>query len=289
MSERVTITQLQERKRRGERIVMLTAYDYPTAKRLDEAGVDAVLVGDSLAMVVLGHETTTLVTMEEMLHHAKAARRGATRALLIGDMPFSALDAAPAKVATQAKRFIDDASCDAVKIEWRPGVEDAVQAIVAAGVAVMGHVGLTPQTAAQEGGFGMRGKDAVSAARIVEQAQALQDAGCFAIVLECIPDVVAQAITRRLKIPTIGIGSGPWCDGQVVVTHDLLGLFDRFTPSFVKRYAELGQAIRQAAAAYSADVRSGRFPGSEHTRTMNPEEQARFKQLLPQRTSQPVR
>lgn len=276
MAERVTIAQLQERKRRGERIVMLTASDYPTAKLLDEAGVDVVLVGDSLAMVALGYESTVPVTMEEMLHHAKAARRGVGRALLIGDMPLCALNAGAAHAAADARRFADEAGCDAVKVEWRPDIEDAVRAIGAAGVAVMGHAGLTPQTAAQEGGFGLRGKEAASASRIVEQAQALQDAGCFAVVLECIPDIVAQAITRRLRVPTIGIGSGPHCDGQVVVTHDLLGLFDRFTPSFVKRYAELGQAIRQAVSAYGADVRAGRFPGSEQTKTMSLDERARF-------------
>ncbi|MBI4342817.1 MAG: 3-methyl-2-oxobutanoate hydroxymethyltransferase [Candidatus Omnitrophica bacterium] len=268
----ITIADLQDRKRRGEPITMLTAYDCPMAALLDRAGIDVVLVGDSLGMVVLGYETTTPVTMEEMLHHAKAARRGVARALLVGDMPFLSFRGSVAEAVKNAGRFIQEAGCEAVKVEWKPGIEDAAKAIVDAGIPVMGHVGLTPQTAAAEGGFGMRGMDAESASRIVAQAVSLQDVGCFAMVLECIPDVVAQEITGRLTIPTIGIGSGPHCDGQVVVTYDLLGLFDRFTPKFVKRYANLSEAIREAATAYIRDVKAGAFPGPSHTRTMPPEE-----------------
>ena len=259
---------------------MLTAYDYPVAKLVDESGVDVVLVGDSLGMVVLGYETTAPVTMEEMLHHAKAVRRGVSRAFLIGDMPFLSFRSSVADSVKNAGRFVQEAGCDAVKVEWKAGIEDVAKAIVDAGIPVMGHVGLTPQTAASEGGFGTRGKDAESAARIIGQAIALQEVGCFTMVLECVPDLVAQEITNRLKIPTIGIGSGPWCDGQVVVTYDLIGLFERFRPKFVKRYADVAGAIRQAAAAYVRDVSAGVFPGVEQTVRMDPEEFARLRQEL---------
>jgi len=274
---KMTIPELLQRKAQGGRLTMLTAYDYPVAKLVDEAGVDIVLVGDSLGMVVLGYETTTPVTMEEMLHHAKAARRGVSRALLVGDMPFLSFRATQAEAVRNAGRFIQEAGCDAVKVEWKPGIEDTAKAIIDAGIPVMGHVGLTPQTAAGEGGFGMRGKDAESAARIIAQAVALQEVGCFAMVLECIPDVVAQEITQRLSIPTIGIGSGSFCDGQVLVTYDLLGLFERFTPKFVKRYADLSTTIRQAVEAYVRDVKAGSFPGREHTRSMPPGEYEKLK------------
>ena len=200
-----------------------------------------------------------------------------SRALLIGDMPFCSFRTSIAEAVRNAARFVQEAGCDGVKVEWKPGIEDTAKAIIDAGIPVMGHVGLTPQTAASEGGFGLRGKDAESAARIVGQAIALQEVGCFAMVLECIPDLLAQEITQRLAIPTIGIGAGPHCDGQVLVTYDLLGLFDRFTPSFVKRYADLSSVIRQAAEAYVRDVRAGLFPGKEHTRTMPPEEFAKLK------------
>ncbi len=280
MMAKVTIAELQQRRGRGQRIAMLTAYDYPMAKLLDDAGVDIVLVGDSLGMVVLGYETTTPVTMEEMLHHAKAARRGVTRALLIGDMPFLAIRGSVSEAVKHAARFVQEAGCDAVKVEWKPGIEDMVKAIRDAGIPVMGHVGLTPQTAASEGGFGIRGKDAEAAARIIGQATALQEVGCFSLVLECIPDLVAKEITERLAIPTIGIGSGPQCDGQVLVTYDLLGLFERFRPQFVKRYADLATTVREAAAAYIDEVRTGAFPGKEQTTAMSPEEFAKLKQAF---------
>ena len=277
---RVTITELQQRKRRGPKLAMLTAYDHPIAKLVDAAGVDLVLVGDSLGMVVLGYDTTAPVTMDEMIHHTKAARRGVVRALLIGDMPLAALQAPPEEAVVHAKRFTEEAGCNGVKVEWRPGIEETVRGIVRAGIPVMGHVGLTPQTAAGEGGFGMRGTTAESAARILEQARSLEDAGCWSIVLECVPDALAAEISRRLAIPTIGIGSGPHCDGQVVVTYDLIGLFDRFTPKFIKRYANVGIAIREATAAYVSDVRSGIFPGPAQTVTMAAEELAKFKAKL---------
>lgn len=272
----VSIADLLRRKQQGGKITMLTAYDYPLAKLVDEAGADVVLVGDSLGMVVLGYETTAPVTMEEMIHHAKAARRGVANALLIGDMPLLSCRGSVDDAVRNAGRFIQEAGCDGVKVEWKTGIEDAANAIIDAGIPVMGHVGLTPQTAPGEGGFGMRGKDAEAAARIVTQALALEAVGCFAIVVECVPDLVAQEITRRLRLPTIGIGSGPWCDGQVLVTYDLIGLFERFTPRFVKRYAETASIIRRAAAAYVQDVKAGVFPGPEHTTSMAPAEAERF-------------
>jgi 3-methyl-2-oxobutanoate hydroxymethyltransferase len=278
--ERVTVEAIRGRKGGGEKLTMLTAYDHPTAKIIDAAGADMILVGDSLGMVVLGYETTEPVTMEEMLHHAKAVRRGVARAMVIGDMPLVSLQAGPDGALRDARRFTEEARCEAVKVEWRAGVEQIVKGIVADKIPVMGHVGLTPQTASREGGFGMRGKDAESAVKILDQASALEAAGCFAMVLECIPDVVARDISRRLRIPTIGIGSGPWCDGQVMVTNDLVGLFDRFTPRFVKRYADLNPQIKAAVSAYLHDVRAGTFPGEAQTVTMVPEEAAKFERLL---------
>ena len=280
MNERVTIPHLGQMKERGERIAMLTAYDYPTGRLLDEAGVDVVLVGDSLGMVVLGYDSTTRVTMEEMLHHAKAARRGVRRALLVGDMPFLSFHGSLGDTVRNAGRFIQEAGCDAVKVEWRVGIEDAVKAIRDAGIPVVGHVGLTPQTAQAEGGLKVRGKDAESAERILAQAVSLQEVGCFAVVLECIPSVLAAEITQRLRVPTIGIGAGADCDGQVLVLHDVLGLFEKFTPKFVKQYAHLAPAIRQAAAAYVDDVRAGRFPEAAHGFAMDPEQWAQARRDL---------
>lgn len=276
----VTIQDMLVMKRQGEKIAMLTAYDYPMGRLLDEAGIDVILVGDSLGMVVLGYESTTPVTMEEMIHHAKAVRRGVKRALLVGDMPFMSFRGSLTETVKNAGRFIQEAGCDAVKIEWKPGIEDAVRAILDAGIPVMGHAGLTPQTAQAEGGFKVRGRDADSATRVIAQAVSLEEVGCFALVLECIPGVVAAEITRRLSIPTIGIGAGPQCDGQVLVTHDLLGLFERFTPKFVKRYTDLGSAIRQAVSAYAAEVQSGAFPGAEHVFSMTSEEYERLRAEL---------
>ncbi len=280
MMPKVTIPELLERKGRGEKLTMLTAYDASFARLVDEAGVEMVLVGDSLGMVILGYPSTAPVTMEEMLHHAKAVRRGVSRALLIGDMPFLSFRASIEEAVKNAGRFVQEAGCEAVKVEWKRGIEDVVDAIVHAGIPVMGHVGLTPQTAASEGGFGMRGKDADSAAQIIAQAIALQEVGCFALVLECVPDLLAKEVTERLAIPTIGIGSGPSCSGQVLVSYDLLGLFEPFTPRFVKRYAELGTTVREAVAAYVQDVKRGVFPGKEQTVSMAPEEFARLKQVL---------
>jgi len=277
---KITVQELLQRKREHRKITMLTAYDYPIAAILDRAGVDIVLVGDSLGMVVLGYESTAPVTMEEMLHHAKAVRRGVKRAMLVGDMPFMSFHVSLKETVQNAGRFIQEAGCDAVKVEWKPGIEDVVKAIVDAGIPVMGHVGLTPQTAQADGGLKVRGTDAESAVRILTQATALQEVGCFSLVLECIPDVLAKEITDRLTIPTIGIGAGPHCDGQVLVTYDLIGLFERFKPRFAKRYADMAGVVRQAAVAYIEDVRMGVFPGNEQTFTMPVAEYAKLKSEL---------
>lgn len=261
----ITIQDIQRAKQQGRKIAMLTGYDYPMAVLLDRAGVDIVLVGDSLGMVVLGHEDTTKVTMADMIHHGRAVRRGVERALMVVDMPYGSFHKSDQNTVANAKRLVEETGCEAVKLEWIEHGEQPAQAIVKAGVPVMGHVGLTPQTAGQTGGFGVRGKDAESAKQILEAAQQLEDAGCFAVVLECIPGRLAQRITEQLTIPTIGIGAGVHCDGQVLVTHDMLGLFDRFTPKFVKRYTEGGRDIVSAVAAYIREVRAGEFPTEAQT------------------------
>jgi 3-methyl-2-oxobutanoate hydroxymethyltransferase len=252
-------------KQRGERIAMLTAYDYPTAKLLDEAGIDSLLVGDSLGMVVLGYPTTLPVTMEDMLHHCKAVARGASRALLVGDLPFMAYQASREEAVRNAGRLLKEGQMEAVKLEGGREVAEAVHAIVAAGIPVMGHLGLTPQAVHRMGGYRIQGRDAAAAERMREDATILEKAGAFALVLEGVPAELGREITAAVSIPTIGIGAGPHCDGQVLVTHDLLGLFEDLRPSFVKRYAELAPLLRQAFARYRDEVRGGTFPGPEHS------------------------
>lgn len=259
------ISQILSQKKHGKKITMLTAYDFPLAAVIDQAGIDVILVGDSLANVVLGLDSTKAVGMTEMLHHAKAVRRAVANALVVGDMPFSAYQSDPQLAVKNARRFISQAGCDAVKIEWFEHALRVVKQLARVGIPVMGHVGLTPQTADKLGGFKVQGRDAKGAQKIIAQAKALEKAGCFAVVLECIPDPVAQKITRALKIPTIGIGAGVHCDGQVLVTHDLLGMFGRFHPKFAKQYADLTAIIQKAVGQYKRDVLSGRFPGKEHT------------------------
>lgn len=273
---KVTVTTLRQKHERREPITMVTAYDFPTARIADEAGLDAILVGDSLAMVVLGQPDTLSVTMDEMLHHARAVRRGASRALLIGDMPFMSYQADEAEALRNAGRFLKEAGMEAVKLEGGRSVAPAVRRIVRAGIPVQGHVGLTPQSVNALGGWKVQGRTAAAARSLLEDALALEDAGCFSVVLESVPDRVAAHITERLTIPTVGIGAGPGTSGQVLVLHDLLGLFDRFTPRFVKRYAELGEAARQALAAFRADVQSGAFPGAEHSYSIDDEEWRAF-------------
>jgi 3-methyl-2-oxobutanoate hydroxymethyltransferase len=261
---KTTVLTFAEKHRRGEPITMLTAYDYPMARIVDEAGVDAILVGDSLAMVVLGHPNTLTVTMDEMLHHARAVSRGAQRALLIGDMPFMSYQADPAEAVRNAGRFVQ-AGMDAVKLEGGKSYVDTVQAIVRAGIPVQGHVGLTPQSLNALGGWRVQGRTAETARRLVDDALALEEAGCFSIVLEGLPHKLGTYITQRLGIPTIGIGAGAGTSGQVLVIHDVLGMYDKLSPKFAKRYAELGQAAAQAVAAYKRDVEAGTFPDRSHT------------------------
>jgi 3-methyl-2-oxobutanoate hydroxymethyltransferase len=270
--KKVTTLTFRQKKERGEPITMLTAYDYPTAMAVDKAGIDSILVGDSLAMVVLGYENTLPVTMEEMLHHARAVARGAKSSLLIGDMPFMSYQVSVEDAVRNAGRFLQQGGMDAVKLEGGRERADAVRAIVGAGIPVMGHLGLTPQSVHQLGGFRAQGKNAVAAKRLLEDAQILEEAGAFSLVLESVPARLAEFISKKISIPTIGIGAGLGCDGQVLVTHDLLGLFDRFTPKFVKKYANFHAEMQKAFADYIEDVETRRFPASEHTVEMAVEE-----------------
>jgi 3-methyl-2-oxobutanoate hydroxymethyltransferase len=270
--KKTTVQTLRLKKVNGEVISMLTAYDYPTALSIDQAGVDSILVGDSLGMVVLGYPNTLPVTMEDMLHHCKAVSRGAQFALLVGDMPFMSYQVSVEQAVRNAGRFLQEAGMDAVKLEGGRERADAVRAIVGAGIPVMGHLGLTPQSVHQLGGFRPQGREAGAAGKLVEDALILQEAGCFAVVLESLPARLAKLISERLEIPTIGIGAGAGCDGQVLVTHDLLGLFDRFTPRFVKKYADLHGTMAEAFAAYKNDVESRAFPAEEHTVEMPEQE-----------------
>ena len=263
-----TVADIIEMKRAGEKITMLTAYDAGFARMLEKAGIDMLLVGDSLGMVVLGYESTVPVTMDEMIHHAKAVRRGAGQSIVVGDMPFMSYQVSIPDAIYNAGRFMKEAGCDAVKLEGGFEVCETVKALVRAGIPVMGHIGLTPQTAGQLGGYKVQGRDLESARRQLRMARALEDAGVFAIVMECVPAALGRAITAELSIPTIGIGAGDGCDGQVLVTHDLLGMFEKFIPSFVKNYAGLADQIKEAVGDYKQEVKKGRFPGEEHSFTM---------------------
>jgi 3-methyl-2-oxobutanoate hydroxymethyltransferase len=271
MSEKITIKEILSLKNK-RKITMLTAYDYPLASLIDRAGIDMILVGDSVANVVLGLDSTTKVGMSEMLHHAKAVTRAVKHALVIGDMPYDSYQVNPQDSVKNAKRFIDEAKCDTVKLEWFEKCLEVTKEIIKAGIPVMGHIGLTPQTAEKQGGFKVQGKDAEAAKRLIEQAAALEDLGCFSIVLECVPDKIAELITKKLKIPTIGIGAGIHCDGQVLVTHDLLGLFERFTPKFVKKYVNLSPLILKAIEEYKNEVIQSKFPTAEHSFRIKEEE-----------------
>jgi 3-methyl-2-oxobutanoate hydroxymethyltransferase len=263
-------TVLELKRKKGERLAMLTAYDYPSAKLVAEAGVDLILVGDSLGMVVLGYDSTLPVTVDDMAHHTRATRRGAPDAFVIADMPFLSYGTPEQALATAA-RLMKDAGADSVKLEGGVEVVPIVEALVRAGVPVLGHVGLTPQTASALGGYKLQGKDEETARRVVEGAEALDAAGCWGVVLELVPAELARIVTQRIAIPTIGIGAGAHCDGQVLVFHDVVGLFSGFTPTFVKRYTEAGNAIREACARYAEEVRSGAFPGEKQSFGMKDE------------------
>ena len=277
---KLLLTELAEMKRRSDRIVMVTAYDYPSGRLADAAGVDIVLVGDSAAMTVLGHDTTVPATMEEMVMLTRAASRGARRPLVVADMPFGSFQVSDEDALRNAVRFVKEAGADAVKVEGAGPTVSRVVALVGAGIPVMGHLGLTPQSATMLGGFRAQGRSADKARQLLEDARTLERAGCFSIVLEAVPAPVAARITEALTVPTIGIGSGRDCDGQVLVLHDLLGLYQGRSPRFVKRYAELGEAIKDALERYTADVRSGAFPGEEHTYSIPDDELAAFEKSL---------
>ena len=270
--KKVTIADLMAKKESGRKITMLTAYDYPTAQMVDQAEIDTILVGDSLGMVVLGYTSTVPVSMEEMIHHTKAVTRGTTYAFVIGDMPFMSYQTGVERAIENAGRFMKEGESDAVKLEGGTEVAPVVRAIVTAGIPVCAHIGLTPQTATKLSGFKVQGKDADSAQNLIKSAKDLEEAGAFMVVMECIPDILASRITKELSIPTIGIGAGKDCDGQVLVYHDTVGLFERFTPKFVKQYIKLGPMIIDALKEYKKEVEEGVFPGEEHTFKMSKEE-----------------
>ena len=281
----VTLPRIAEMKEAGDRIVMVTAYDFPSAQMVDEAGVDIVLVGDTAAMVVLGHDATTPVGMEEMLMMAAAVRRGLERPLLIGDMPFGSYEKSNEQAIENAQRFVKEAGCDAVKLERGGPSVDRARAIVRSGIPVMGHVGLTPQTATALGGFKAQGRTAEAAAKLSEEALALEAVGCFAIVFEAIPSAVTEALVPKLQVPVIGIGAGPGTDGQVLVLHDLLGVYGGHQPRFVKRYANIREESLKGLRAYTEDVRAGRFPDEDqHTYTIPQDELEEFARYLEEET-----
>jgi 3-methyl-2-oxobutanoate hydroxymethyltransferase len=280
---KLSLTELAARKGQGEKLVMVTAYDHPSARLADAAGVDLILVGDSAADNVLGYPSTVPVTVDELLVLVRAVTRGTERALVIGDMPFGSFQVSDETAVANAVRFVKEAGADAVKVEGAGPTLSRVQALVGAGIPVMGHLGLTPQSATMLGGFKAQGRTAAKARRLLADARALEAAGCFAVVLEAVPAAVARRITESLTIPTIGIGAGPGCDGQVLVWHDLLGLSDRTPARFVKRYADIGTEITRALEQYASEVRAGVFPAGEHTYSIPEDELDLFTQATEER------
>lgn len=267
-----TLNDFIQMKKNGEKIVMLTAYDYPSGRLAEEAGIDVVLVGDSLGMVVLGYDSTVPVTMADMIHHTRAARRGAKNTFMLTDMPYLTYQISTAQAMENAARLVQEGGCEGIKIEGGEEIAPQVRALVNAGIPVCGHIGLTPQSATSLSGYKVQGRTAEAARKLLHDALALEAAGAFMIVLECIPAQVAELISKRLSIPTIGIGGGAACDGQVLVFHDTLGLFERFVPKFVKQFETLGAKARDALGAYAAEVRSGAFPDEAHSFSMNEEQ-----------------
>jgi 3-methyl-2-oxobutanoate hydroxymethyltransferase len=272
VNKKMTIQAFRQKKENGEPITMLTGYDYPTALALDRAGIDGILVGDSLGMVVLGYENTLPITMDEMLHHCRAVARGARSALLIGDMPFMSYQVSVEEAVRNAGRFLQQGGMNVVKLEGGRERLDTIRGIIGAGIPVMGHLGLTPQSIHALGGYHPQGRTTAVAKHILEDAILLEEAGCFSLVLESVPARLAGLISKSISIPTIGIGAGAGCDGQVLVVHDVLGLFDRFTPKFVKKYANLHGEMQRAFSEYIADVVTRRYPADEHTVEMPDEE-----------------
>lgn len=265
MKDKITTSVLRKMKADGKKIAMLTAYDYLSAQILDEAGIDIILVGDTLGMVVAGYETTIPVTMQQMLYHTEIVSRAVNRAMVVGDMPFMSYQVTPEEALRNAGRFMAEGRATAIKLEGGRAMAPTIKKIIRAGIPVMGHIGLTPQSVYKFGGYNLQGKDSEEAQRILDGAKALQDAGIFAIILEKIPLELSRRVTEKLEIPTIGIGAGPHCDGQVLVQHDMLGIFDKFHPRFVKRYAEIGKLMHDAFKQYIDEVRDGRFPNKEHS------------------------
>ena len=270
--KKVTPVDIQSMKREGKKITMLSIYDYPTALLADRAGIDSILVGDSLGMTLLGYENTIPVTMDEMIHHTKAVTRGAKSALIVGDMPFMSFNASERDAILNAGRFMKEGRADAVKVEGGSNVAHIVKAIFKAGMPVVGHIGLTPQAISMLGGLKVQGKDRKTAQKLMEDALILEDAGAFSIILECVPAPLSKIITERLEIPTISYGAGIYCDGQGLVSPDVLGLFDRFTPKFAKQYVNLSELIVKAFQSYRDEVLSGDFPTDQHSYHMDEEE-----------------
>ncbi|MBI4282331.1 MAG: 3-methyl-2-oxobutanoate hydroxymethyltransferase [Chloroflexi bacterium] len=262
---RVTINDIKEMKARGEKVAMLTAYDFTSARIVDKAGMPIILVGDSLGVVMLGYDSTLPVTMDDMIHHTRAVARGAEHALIVGDMPFMSYQADISEALHNAGRFLQEAGAQAVKLEGGITVAPTVERMVSSGIPVMGHIGLTPQSVNQMGGYKVQGNTLKAAVRLIEDARALEQAGAFSLVLECVPASLARLITQRVSIPTIGIGSGRECDGQVQVFHDMMGLFSEFVPKHAKRYANLGETMASAVAKYMSEIKDQSFPGPEHS------------------------
>lgn len=268
-NKKTTILDIQKKHDAGTPITMITAYDYPSAVLVNEAGIDMILVGDSLGMVVLGYDNTVPVTMDEMIHHSQSVVRGAPNPFILGDMPFGSYEVTPAEAARNAVRLMKEGHVDGVKLEGGASVAPVVRSIIDAGIPVMGHIGLTPQSVSALGGFRVQGRTPDAARELLRDALALEDAGCFSIVLEAVPDRVAGYVTKHLEIPTIGIGAGPQTDGQVLVFHDVIGMFDRFVPKFVKQYLQAGQLIREALEEYRDEVIDRAFPTTEHSYTIS--------------------
>jgi 3-methyl-2-oxobutanoate hydroxymethyltransferase len=281
MSEsKVTILDIQQAKLQGRKLVMLTAYDYPFGLMADQAGIDIVLVGDSVGMVVMGLDGTVAVTMEHMIHHIQAVVRGCKRPLVVGDMPFMSYNTSIRDAIINAGRLLKEGGCDVVKLEGGMDFAPTIQAIVKAGIPVQGHIGLTPQTASALGGFKIQGKDAQAAIKIIEDAKALESAGVFSIILEAVPAPLGKLVAESVRVPVIGIGAGPEVDGQVLVTHDMVGLFEKFVPKFVKQYAQIRGSIISAMEQYKADVQARTFPAPEHSFKMPAEALAQIEQRL---------
>ena len=279
-NEKTSILEIQQAKVEGRKLVMLTAYDYPFGLLADQAEIDMVLVGDSLGMVVMGLDGTVEVTMENMIHHIKAVVRGCKRPLVIGDMPFMSYNTSIREAIHNAGRLMKEGGCDAIKLEGGMNFVPTVDAIVKAGIPVQGHIGLTPQTASALGGFKMQGKDAVAAKQIIDDARGLEDAGVFSIVLEAVPAPLGKLVSKAVRVPIIGIGAGPEVDGQVLVTHDMVGLFDKFVPKFVKQYTQIRTIILDAMQAYKKDVQAATFPAAEHSFKMPAETLAQLEMMI---------